>query len=387
MIPFFLFLFGAILGSFINWYIDRIGLEPRFRSPWRKSGLVKRWFDYLPIFGWLSMRRFGGGTQHGLESRLFWLRPLWVELLTALGIVWLFYWEAGDTSRFAVHAVLFAFLLAASLIDFDDMIITESITVTGTATALLFAMFLPQTPLPVTEIHWDSGYYFVSSYQVPLNLFSPNIPVEVPYQLLWESVLWFFFCFAMLDRFWYQQLPLRLALISFCRHIYRSWRTKWILASAVLVPMIFSFQSNLALFSALFGMASGMILIWGIRLVAGRALGMEAMGFGDVTIMGMIGAFLGWQCTLLVLLFSLLPGLFFGLWNLISGKGQALPFGPFLCLGAGIVVLFWQPIWKQTAETFELGWILGIMLLVCLVLLGMMLRVWCIIKKQWQRNS
>ena len=39
----------------------------------------------------------------------------------------------------------------------------------------------------------------------------------------------------------------------------------------------------------------GGLIVWGGRIVATHALKMEAMGFGDVTLVAMIGAYLGWQ--------------------------------------------------------------------------------------------
>ena len=53
------------------------------------------------------------------------------------------------------------------------------------------------------------------------------------------------------------------------------------------------------LISALIGMAAGGGLIWVIRLVASAASQQEAMGFGDVTLMAMIGAVFGWQPVLI----------------------------------------------------------------------------------------
>ena len=41
-------------------------------------------------------------------------------------------------------------------------------------------------------------------------------------------------------------------------------------------------------------------IVWAVRIIASQALGVEAMGFGDVTLMCMIGAFVGWQPALLI---------------------------------------------------------------------------------------
>ena len=65
--------------------------------------------------------------------------------------------------------------------------------------------------------------------------------------------------------------------------------------------------------------------------------GIEGMGMGDVKLLAMIGAFLGWSSVLLGLFFASLIGSLVGLvLMLLTGEGLKLkiPFGPFLCLGA-----------------------------------------------------
>lgn len=112
------------------------------------------------------------------------------------------------------------------------------------------------------------------------------------------------------------------------------------------------------------GAACGALGTWLIRGIATFALGQEAMGLGDVTLMAMIGAYLGWQPTLVVLLLAPLCGLLIGaLWSAARGlralagaaipalrpTGQPksyLPYGPFLCLAAYVVLLTWGRIWK-----------------------------------------
>ncbi len=105
------------------------------------------------------------------------------------------------------------------------------------------------------------------------------------------------------------------------------------------------------------------VLLW-IALLAEKALGKEAMGFGDVTLMGAIGAFCGWQGAL----FAIFGGAIVGtvwvalatLWQKVSGRkapiapraetaegeeterlglGVHVPFGPMLAAGAAIYFL------------------------------------------------
>ena len=119
-----------------------------------------------------------------------------------------------------------------------------------------------------------------------------------------------------------------------------------------------------------------MILIWSVRLVAQRILGVEAMGFGDVTLMGMIGAFLGWQAVLLIFFIAPFFGLIYGIINVLLGRGRAVPYGPFLCLATVFVVVAWSPIWSATAEFFAFGiGTIGLGLFVLLFLFAGLLHV------------
>ncbi len=67
--------------------------------------------------------------------------------------------------------------------------------------------------------------------------------------------------------------------------------------------------------------------------------GREGMGGGDINLLAMLGAFLGWKALLFILLVSSLLGAIVGI-LLILGKGKdmryAVPFGPFLCVAAVI---------------------------------------------------
>ena len=68
----------------------------------------------------------------------------------------------------------------------------------------------------------------------------------------------------------------------------------------------------------------------------------EAMGGGDIKLAAMIGAFLGWQLTLLSLFLGFFLGSIIGVIVLIINKGKTdiVPFGPFIALGA-MLSIFW----------------------------------------------
>ena len=88
----------------------------------------------------------------------------------------------------------------------------------------------------------------------------------------------------------------------------------------------------------------------------------EAMGFGDVKFMAMIGAFLGWEAAVFTIFAACIIGAIAGLvQKLILGEqwGRPLPFGPYLALAAflwiftGPVVWFWYVGILRSAVDFQ----------------------------------
>ncbi len=88
---------------------------------------------------------------------------------------------------------------------------------------------------------------------------------------------------------------------------------------------------------ALAGAAVGAGVPLAIAVGYRRLRGVEGLGMGDVKMLAMIGAWLGWQAALLTLLLASLLGSLAGLTILASGRGDArypLPFGSFLAVAA-----------------------------------------------------
>ncbi|MBI3621635.1 MAG: prepilin peptidase [Nitrospirae bacterium] len=99
--------------------------------------------------------------------------------------------------------------------------------------------------------------------------------------------------------------------------------------------------------SSLIGVAVGGGFFWLVAEVGFRMLKQEAMGGGDIKLIAMIGAFLGWQHVMLTIFLASLTGSAVGLvFMLFKGWGRKtpIPFGPFLALGALLALFLGAPI-------------------------------------------
>lgn len=98
-----------------------------------------------------------------------------------------------------------------------------------------------------------------------------------------------------------------------------------------------------SLLSSCTGLLVGFCLLNAIAWLGTKAFKKEAMGFGDVKLMGAIGAFLGWEAVLFTVFVSSLLGSVSGLLLIAFGgiKMQSrIPFGPYISAAAAIWV-FW----------------------------------------------
>ena len=111
----------------------------------------------------------------------------------------------------------------------------------------------------------------------------------------------------------------------------------------IIVGLVFSAVVPPGLTDALIGVAAGGGVLWLIAEAYYRFSGHEGMGGGDIKMLAMIGAFLGWQMVLVTLVLSSIAGSVIGLLVIALRRGgmkYALPYGTFLALGGLAASLF-----------------------------------------------
>jgi len=325
----------------------------------------------------------------------------WMAVAAAAACVGLWWWEvrslglhaesgagpgpqAGElVARWAAHALLFAFLAAATWIDLRHRVIPDGVTLPGVLLGLVTLWTRPDVllpvaceverpfgpPLPVPDVlGWHGplrsggGPEWMGAAPHPAGLL-----VSLAIFLAWWSV-----CTApwldpaeATDRpggRWRRVDPRTLVLIAGLGGIAAAW---WLGG--------LRFQG---LESALVGVAVAAGLVWCVREGASRALGREAMGLGDVTLMAMVGAWVGWQAAVVAFFLAAFLGLAHGLVQVVRHRESELPYGPSLCLASVLVIVGWRWLWPVVAGAFADPLLLAAVLGAVVVLTAVTLAIW-----------
>ncbi len=336
-----LFILGAVIGSFLNVCVYRLPLHENVFAAWKgvtsppsscpfcRRRILSR--DNVPIFGWLWLRGRCRFCRHRIPFRY----PL-IEFVNGALFVLLYVSivPAGYSTSFAdsqlysdvsplrlisrhdvqtlwlhlqflYYLVLVEALLVASLIDFDLQIIPDSVTLPAMAVGVLGSL---------------TGVF----YLVPVWSQNPS--------LVW--VLWSVWnppdaAGTVVQPPWWTQVTVP------------AWCLQW--------PMLHGLAVSLA------GLIIGGGVIWFIRIAGAWVFRREAMGFGDVILMAMIGSFLGWQPTLIVFFVAPLCALVSIACTMMVSRPREIPFGPYLSLAALLVIVAWKPLYLATERFFSLG--------------------------------
>ena len=148
------FLFGLIIGSFLNVCIHR---WPRGRSVVRPRSHCVRcrkmlpWYDNVPVFSYLAL----GGKCRFCGRRISPRYPV-VELLTGL-VFFFFVRTLGPTLAAVKMCVLGSILLALIFTDLEKRLLPDQLTLGGVLVGLGFAVFVPVPDITGEAILWMLG--------------------------------------------------------------------------------------------------------------------------------------------------------------------------------------------------------------------------------------
>jgi leader peptidase (prepilin peptidase)/N-methyltransferase len=109
--------------------------------------------------------------------------------------------------------------------------------------------------------------------------------------------------------------------------------------------------------SALWGAIAGYLSLFSVYWLFKLLTGKEGMGFGDFKLLGALGAWLGWQMLLQIILLSALAGAVIGIGMIVirgRDKNIPIPFGPYLAI-AGWIALMWGQDINQAYLAYAIG--------------------------------
>jgi leader peptidase (prepilin peptidase)/N-methyltransferase len=359
----FIFVFGCCVGSFLNVVIYRLPrdeslIKPPSACPACGRGI--RFYDNIPLVSWLLLGAKCRYCKAPISPRYF-----VIELLTGLVFVGLFFlffrtdlragvgpFPAGGWFIYLTSIILLAALIAASAIDLKLWVIPLSICWFATALGLISSALgvyiidpttirsyalLPSASARTASlatgaaiglaISWGllvtglikRSYESEDPQDFPQN---PEEQTELPFDHRLEICREIIFL-----------LPIIICSLAACWLSQKnpSIRTWW---------LNFSQQPVIAgLLGSLWGYFVGCGVIWFARILGTLGFGKEAMGLGDVHLMGAAGAVIG--ASLVVVAFFIAP--FFGLaWaglRTFFKKTRQIPYGPFLSLGIFTVMI------------------------------------------------
>ena len=139
----FAFIFGAVVGSFLNVCIFRLPvhesiIKPLSRCPHCHHPI--RFFDNIPLISFIILK----GKCRDCGAKISWRYPL-VELITAVLSLLLFL-QFGLTLRFLIFFVFTSVLIVIAFIDLDHRIIPDILTLPGIPIFFLLAVFIVKVP-------------------------------------------------------------------------------------------------------------------------------------------------------------------------------------------------------------------------------------------------
>jgi leader peptidase (prepilin peptidase)/N-methyltransferase len=344
-----LFVLGSIIGSFLNVCIYRIPQKEGFwdslrelsnrPSQCRRCRSHIRWQHNIPIFGWLFLRGRCADCRAWISPRY----PL-IELLNALLFVVVYYFEIGG--------------------DYINPL-KESCLWTPIGPDIVPGL----GPLsPAMYAHLRYAFHMVLIEALVVATFIDFDLWIIPDGVTLPAMAVGFLGNAIVGRV----------------HLVPAWAEQESIFAGALprIPAWFSQHPHLhGLLVAVAGFIVGGGIVWIVRILGHWALKQEAMGFGDVVLMAMIGSFVGWQASVIIFFLAPIFAMIVVLSRALFHRDRAMPYGPYLSMAALATLLFWRHLWDVSERILCLGLLLVPLALTSIALLGSLLFVARLIRK------
>ncbi len=346
------FVFGCIVGSFLNVCIHRMPREESVVSPPSHCPHCRYsipWFLNIPLATWLYLRGRCANCGAGISVRYF-----LVELLTGLSFVAAWLTQGRSSGGVAVvYCVVLAGFIVASFIDLEHFIIPDEITLGGVVAGVFASALVPALHGVGLGAGEGMRQSFIGAvvggglvYGVVLlgKLMFGRQPVDLPAD----------------TRVTFGETSLRYGEkeVPYEEIFYRRWDTVSLTAKSV--EMVDRCYRNVEV-----RLSQGALRVGDDRfapeevafleVVTDRmVLPREAMGLGDVKFMAAIGAFLGAGAVVFALMLSAIIGSVVGLGLILVGRrswSNRIPYGPYIALAAVI--------WMFGARDWARAWWMG----------------------------
>ena len=275
------------------------------------------------------------------------------------------------------HILFFWFLAAAAWVDIRYRVIPDVITTPGVLCGLVALVIFPEIllPVPVITARSFAPATLTADFLVAWGALNDSNAVESSISHVGATMALFLLWWAVCTAPWTQQNNESSSVVPRAIQFFREPRNLSLLFGIAVLSFA-NWWGGLRLAateSGMIGLAVSAGVVWFTRAGASIALGREAMGMGDVTLMAMVGVWLGWQPAVMIFFLATLIGLGHGVFQLVMHRENELPFGPSLCLAAALVTLFWQPVWAWAYVLFDdvvqLGTVLGLVVVLTAVTL------------------
>ncbi len=372
----FIFAFGACIGSFLNVVIYRLPKDKSLVSPPSACPACNtpiRFYNNIPLFSWLILRGKCPDCKAPISCRYF-----LIELTTAIlfgGLYLCFFWfqyrqtglagpaatqqffGGGGWLFYFVIVTLFATFLAASAIDMELWIIPLELCWFVTIAGLIAS--------GVAEFVIDSG--IIAEYDLfPMVAGSPRfaaltaggaIGLGISLILLLAGIIKPSYEMAEDEEGDCEEavksqenepefedrkeilkeiiflLPVVIGAFVALKVTQMPFlQDKW--GSFIAMPVVSGLIGSLG------GYLAGAAIVWAVRIFGTLGFNKEAMGLGDVHLMGAAGAVIGAKWVVLAFFIAPFLGILWALYQAIFKKMRQIPYGPFLSLAVFAVIIF-----------------------------------------------